>query len=185
MTLLFKTQLDKMQSVYATCFALDKELSSDDEFPPEALRQVKVLQDTLDEAVNELEAGSLKDHKFTGKILGTDNRQQLKEALSKQSKDWPRTPLQEIKLLISQRLDRLAALANSKQADIDQKEALLLDDEDLQLEMDEDDLNGSFDDQGVGLVSFDPKTELRHQAAKKGERLPITLEQLANLQGQI
>jgi hypothetical protein len=51
--------------------------------------------------------------------------------------------------------------------------------------MDEDDLNGSFDDQGVGLVSFDPKTELRHQAAKKGERLPITLEQLANLQGEI
>ena len=184
MTLLFKTQLDKMQGVYASCFALDKELSSEDGFPPQALRQVKVLQDTLDEAVNELEAGSLKDHKFT-KLIGTDNRQQLKEALSKQSKDWPRTPLQEIKLLISQRLDRLAALANSKQADIDQKEALLLDDGDLQLEMDEDDLNGSFDDQGVGLVSFDPKTELRHQAAKKGERLPITLEQLANLQGEI
>jgi hypothetical protein len=49
--------------------------------------------------------------------------------------DWPRTPLQEIKFLISQRLDRLAALANSKQADYDQEDGRLLNRDDLDVEL--------------------------------------------------
>ena len=156
-TLLFKNQLDAMNSVYNQCSQNDNLFDVLKKLPSETLQKVSDMRAQLDQAVNAIENGELSKHKFT-RLGGADPRQQLKEALTKTDPDWPRTPLQEMKLLISQRLDRLEARALAKQADLDALGSRLVEQEELEV------MPGSeFGDDDNVLVSEDLRqTERRN-----------------------
>jgi hypothetical protein len=86
----------------------------------------------------------LKDHNFaTG---GGGERDKFKKALLAQAKDWPRTPLEEMKFLVSLRLDRLEAFAAMKSIEKDGVEAIQNDD-DLRVEI------GDEEDSNLNLIS--------------------------------
>jgi len=131
-TLLFKNQLDAMNSVYMRCRETDSLVSVNKELPQQTLQKVADMRGQLDQAVATIENGEFAKHKFKGKLMSGDPRQQLKEALTEKDSGWPRTPLQEIKLLISQRLDRLEARALAKQADLDALGSQQIDQEDIE-----------------------------------------------------
>ncbi len=157
-TLLFKNQLDAMSSVYNQCRENDTLLAVRKELPSVTLQKVSNMRAQLDQAVATIENGELAKHKFKGKLMGEDPRQQLKEALTEKDAGWPRTPLQEMKLLISQRLDRLEARALAKQADLDALGSRLVNQEELEAQ-----LGSEFGDDDNVLVSEDLRqTERRN-----------------------
>ena len=156
-TLLFKNQLDTMSSVYNQCRENDTLLAIRKEMPSQTLQKVSDMRVQLDQAVATIENGELAKHTFT-RFGGADPRQQLKEALTEKDARWPRTPLQEMKLLISQRLDRLEARALAKQADLDALGSRLIEQEELEVM-----LGSEFGDDDNVLVSEDLRqTERRN-----------------------
>jgi hypothetical protein len=157
MTLRLKTGLAEMNAVYNQCRDNDSRLADPRELPMLTFEKVVELRARLDQAANAIENGELSKHKFT-RLGGADPRQQLKEALTKTDPDWPRTPLQEMKLLISQRLDRLEARALAKQADLDALGSRLVEQEELEVM-----LGSEFGDDDNVLVSEDLRqTERRN-----------------------
>jgi hypothetical protein len=149
MTLRFKTQLDQMNAVYNQCRENDNLLFVRTELPMHTLERVSSMRAQLDSAVETIETGDLAAHTFT-KAFGTDLRQQLKQALTQKDSGWPRTPLQEMRLLISQRLDRLEARARAQQADLDAHGSQQIYQEDIEAM-----LGSEFGDEENALVSED------------------------------
>jgi hypothetical protein len=157
MTLRLQAGLAEMNAVYNQCRDNDSRLADPRELPMLTFEKVVELRARLDQAANAIENGELSKHKFT-RLGGADPRQQLKEALTKTDPDWPRTPLQEMKLLISQRLDRLEARALAKQADLDALGSRLVEQEELEVM-----LGSEFGDDDNVLVSEDLRaTERRN-----------------------
>jgi hypothetical protein len=149
MTLRLKTGLDEMNAVYKKCQQTDSLFVIRKEPPMSTMEKVALMRSSLDRAVASIETSELASHKFaTG---GNGTRDKLKNALLQQSMNWPRSPLQEMKLLISQRLDRLEARAMAKQADLDSLGSQQLEQEDIEAQ-----LGGSeFGDDENVLVSED------------------------------
>jgi hypothetical protein len=131
-----------IHKTYQQASKLDKGIADGTILPDEVPQHVAPLRKQLDQSAQKIV--DLKDHNFaTG---GGGERDKFKKALLAQAKDWPRTPLEEMKFLVSLRLDRLEAFAAMKSIEKDGVEAIQNDD-DLRVEI------GDEEDSNLNLIS--------------------------------
>jgi predicted peroxiredoxin len=131
-----------IHKTYNQASQLDKDIADGNIPLAQVPQYVAQLRNQLDQSAQKIV--DLKDHNFaTG---GGGERDQFKKALLAQAKDWPRTPLEEMKFLVSQRLDRLEAFAAMKSIEKDGVEAIQNDD-DLRVEI------GDEEDSNLNLIS--------------------------------
>jgi hypothetical protein len=131
-----------IHNTYQQASKLDKGIADGTILPDEVPQHVAPLRKQLDQSAQKIV--DLRDYNFsTGGVGGRDK---FKKALLAQANDWPRTPLEEMKFLVSLRLDRLEAFAAMKSIEKDGVEAIQNDD-DLRVEI------GDEEDSNLNLIS--------------------------------